>query len=114
MEVNLQNAIQTGPIIKENNSYITLKIQDDNGARRVLAAITGDNRLYFLVIYDNNSQFNGPLLADVPSLVGNFENESGIHFADVINLDGGAASAFYSDSASLSEINPSGAFFCQP
>lgn len=110
----LKLAIQSGPIIKENAGFQTLRIQNDNNSRRLVAAITGENSLYFLVIYDSNSNYSGPLLGNLPNVFKNFEEKEGIIFADIINLDGGGASAFISSDTSLSEISPVGAFFCQP
>ncbi len=110
----LKSAVQSGPIIKENAGFQTLRIQNDNNSRRVAAGITGENILYFLVIYDSNSNYSGPLLANLPDVLKIFEEKEGIIFADIINLDGGGASAFISPDTSLTEINPVGAFFCQP
>ncbi len=111
---HLQIAVQTGPFLKENNFFQSLRIQNDNGERRMIAAITGENKLFFLVIYNKNSEYEGPLLADVPSILKDFEQKTGIIFADAINLDGGTATAFKANSVNLSEFSPVGAFFCQP
>src|SRR5258708_17088165 len=110
---NLVNAIQTGPIIKENNEFQALKIQNDYESRRVVAAITGGNKLYFITAYNPDSQFSVPFLADLPNILKIFEQKSKIIFADVINLDGGGASVFFAKGESLSEFSPVGAFFCQ-
>lgn len=110
----LKIAIQTGPILKENNSFQILKINNDTESRRIVAAVTGENKLFFLTIYDPNSYYSGPLLSNLPTALENFEQKTGIIFADAINLDGGAASTFNSPGLNLSEISPSGAFFCQP
>ncbi len=109
----LRLAIQTGPIIKENANFIPLKIIDDKESRRVIAAVTGSNKLIFIVIYNKNSEYNGPLLADVPVILKSFEQKSGITLADAINMDGGSASTFFSGDTKLSEFSPVGAFFCQ-
>lgn len=110
---NLRIAIQSGPVLKENNSFQTLQIKDDSGSRRVFAAITGSNKLYLLIVYDPLSQYSGPLLTDLPTILKSFEEKTGIVFADAINLDGGAASTFNTLNLNLSELNPVGAFFCQ-
>ncbi len=109
----LQIAVQTGPILKENNRFQNLKIQEDKESRRIVAGVTGGNKLFFLVIYDPNSEYSGPLLENLPTVLRDFEVKSKITFADAINLDGGSASTFNSSNLKLSEINPSGAFFCQ-
>lgn len=117
----LRIALQSGPLLKENAEFQTLKIKNDKEARRVVAATTGYNELYFIVFYDKNSAYIGPYLADMPEVLKTFETESGIEFADALNLDGGSASAFYvkgenenkTDQFSLSEISPVGSFFCE-
>jgi exopolysaccharide biosynthesis protein len=110
---HLPLALQTGPIVKENGSYQTLKIISDNPARRVMAGVTGDNKLYFITAYQTDSEYIGPNLADLPDIMQEFEEKSGIRLADIINLDGGAASTFNTPNIKLSEFNPVGAFFCQ-
>ncbi len=110
---SLNIAVQTGPIIKENGSFITLKIMNDSLDRRSVAGITGENELYFLSFYEPNSNYSGPLLADLPTALKTFEEKTGIVFADAINLDGGSASVFKNNNTSLEEITPVGAFFCQ-
>jgi uncharacterized protein YigE (DUF2233 family) len=110
----MEIAIQTGPILKENNSFQVLKIEKDKESRRVVAGVTGENKLFFMSLYDKNSEFSGPLLSKVPSLLKNFEVKTGIKFADLINLDGGSASVFATSNFQLFEFNPVGAFFCQP
>lgn len=105
--------VQTGPIIKENNEFKTLNITTDKQSRRMVAAVTGTNELYFIVFYEGSSAYLGPNLDDMPEVLKTFEEKSGITFADAINLDGGSASAFYTNGFSLSEISPVGAFFCE-
>lgn len=112
-EDHLQIAVQSGPILKENGDFQTLKIIDDSPARRVLAAVTGENKLFFIVVYDPQSEFSGLKLGDLPNALQSFENKTGIVFADAINLDGGSASAFITKNINLSELTTSGAFFCQ-
>src|SRR5260221_2985793 len=110
---NLMIAIQSGPFIKENNEFQNLRINEDGKSRRVVAAVTGENKLFFIVVYDPSSQYSGPLLANLPSLLKDFENTSKLTFADILNLDGGSASTFNVLDNDLSELTPVGAFFCQ-
>ncbi len=105
--------VQTGPIIKENAEVKSLNIKTDKEARRMVAAVTGNNELYFVTFYNSASAYFGPNLDDLPDVFSTFEQKSGITFADAINLDGGSASAYYTDNFSLSEISPVGAFFCE-
>ncbi len=108
----LRLAVQSGPVLIENSFPQKLKLKSDSPSRRVVAAITGDNSLLFIIFFDPESQFQGPLLADLPNRLGQFSAETGIALADAINLDGGTASAFYTPDFSLSEASPVGAFFC--
>lgn len=105
-------AVQTGPMLQSNNFEHELSMTRDKKARRMVAAVTGDNELIFISVYDPETTFFGPLLADLPEIISMFEESENINIADAINLDGGAASAFYSDGIALSEASPVGSFFC--
>lgn len=105
-------AVQTGPLIKENNQYFSYSSETDKAARRMLATVTGDNEVIFLTIYNPNSFFDGPKLSQLAGLIEKFENQTEILFADIINLDGGSASAFYGVNTTLKEISPVGSLFC--
>ncbi len=108
----LRMGIQTGPLLQVNDQAMKLSLARDKNARRLVAAVTGDNELIFIVFYDSDARFSGPLLADLPQLLGEFENKTQINIADAINMDGGSASAFITDEVSLTEISPIGSFFC--
>jgi len=105
-------ALQTGPILQENNSVHVLKLVRDKAARRMVAAVTGKNELIFITIYKEEAVFSGPNLANLPAIISQFEEEEKLEIADAINLDGGAASAFFSSEVKLSEASPVGSFFC--
>lgn len=111
-EDNLRNAVQTGPLLIVNDEPQSLVLVRDKMRRRMVAATTGANELYFIAVYDPGSTFNGPYLSDLPDILKIFETESMINIADAINLDGGAASVFYSEDFYLSEASPVGSFFC--
>ena len=108
----LKIALQTGPILIENSFNQKLNLASDKSARRVISAVTGDNKLIFMVIYDPKSVFLGPELVDLPQIVSLLSAENDLNIADAINLDGGSASAFKSRDFSLNEISPVGSFFC--
>ncbi len=85
-----------------------IRIQNDELTRRMLVARSGD-QWYFLAITDQDNTFNGPLLSDVPKILGKVP----IVIDEALNLDGGSASAFYSaHGARLGELTPIGSFFC--
>lgn len=108
----LSIGLQTGPILIENSFARKLAIKNDKPARRVVAAVTGENKLFLLVIYTELGSFDGPYLNDLPEILKTAQKDIGQEFADAINLDGGSASAFYSPGVTLSELSPVGSFFC--
>lgn len=107
----LRIAIQSGPLLIENSFEQVLSIKNDKSARRIIAATTGANELYFLAIYNKSSVFMGPKLKNLPTILKFLEQKIGIAFADAINLDGGTASVFITDDIKLSELTPVGSFF---
>lgn len=109
---SLRVAIQSGPELKENAEFTKLSIRQDKPARRIVLATTGSNSSVFLVFYNKSSVYLGPFLSKLPEALKIFEEKSGISLADAINLDGGSASAFYSEGVSLPELSPVGSFFC--
>lgn len=104
--------LQAGPMLQENDSEHTLKLARDKAARRMVAAVTGENKLIFMAIYRSEAVFSGPFLKDLPGIISQLEKEADIEIADAINLDGGAASAFIFGQTNLSEASPVGSFFC--
>ncbi|OGM75452.1 hypothetical protein A2382_04115 [Candidatus Woesebacteria bacterium RIFOXYB1_FULL_38_16] len=110
---DIRLALQTGPILIENTSLQTIKLNNDKKARRMILAITGSNELYFMAIYTRESVFNGPFLTDIPLIIEKLNSELNLSIADAINLDGGSASAFISDSIKLTELSPIGSYFCE-
>lgn len=109
---SMVHAVQTGPILMENGSAIDFNMLRDKNARRVVAAITGSNEVVFMIVHSPESSFGGPLLSDLPEILILIESQHNLGLADAVNLDGGAASAFYSENIYFSEISPVGAFFC--
>lgn len=109
---HLRLAVQSGPVLIENGHALGLDLVSDKPARRVLAVVTGDNRLYFLVIFSPEQVFDGPKLTDLGAILSEIEKATGLVFADAINLDGGSASAFITSEFTLIEVSPVGSFFC--
>lgn len=108
----LRIATQAGPLLKENGTFLNVSSSEDK-ARRSVVFTTGENKLYFAIIFDPDSQFLGPALSQLPGVLEEFENQSGIVIADALNMDGGSTSSFYSSDRSMSEITFSGSFFCE-
>lgn len=105
-------AVQSGPLLLVNSTYQKLKLKNDEPARRSVAAQDSSGSTWFLSIYDKNSNFLGPYLADLPAVLQIIADKLNVNFTDAINLDGGSASAFYSDQISISELTLVGSYFC--
>ncbi len=104
--------VQTGPVLRENGQNKKLAINNDKNARRVFAAVSGDNQLFVAVVFDPSSSFRGPKLADLPIYVSRLEEETGVGIADAINLDGGSASTFKTKELYLTELSSVGSYLC--
>jgi uncharacterized protein YigE (DUF2233 family) len=109
---NPRIALQSGPLLILNNEALPLKINNDEPNRRVVAAKTSDNKLIFIAIYRDNSDFQGPMLGDLPEIINLFSQKTGINVAEAINLDGGSASVFISNYVRLNELAHIGSYFC--
>jgi exopolysaccharide biosynthesis protein len=109
---SLRIGLQTGPLLVKSGVIQRLNLESDKSARRVVVALTEEEKIYFITIFDKESVFQGPLLANLPTIVKEAEKEIGVKFMDAINLDGGTASAFYTKDRKLSELTSVGSFFC--
>jgi uncharacterized protein YigE (DUF2233 family) len=105
-------AVQSGPIIIFNGEITDLKLQRDFYARRMVAALDTKNNLYFFAVYNPESTIQGPNLIDLGDTIKIYSVKNDIVIDSAINLDGGAASAFFSDSVTLEELVPVGSVFC--
>jgi hypothetical protein len=65
-----------------------------------------------LAIYDQFTPLLGPTLEELPGILEKFSKDKNLNLIYVLNLDGGAHSAFISDLATLTEVSPAGSFFC--
>lgn len=104
-------ALQSGPLLINNSGVYSLKIIDDEGARRSVAAVS-DQDLYFMSVFKKDTLLDGPYLADLPGIIMEIGKRENIKFEAALNLDGGAASAFLSAEANLQEMTNVGGFFC--
>lgn len=101
-------ALQTGPILWENNQSIKVNTTNDRSARRGVALTTTDNKLYFAIFYNPQAPILGPYLNDLPEIIKSLN----IPIDSAINLDGGGASAFYDGKTYLEESDPVGTVLC--
>lgn len=109
-ETPLRIGLQTGPILIRDGKTMNLAIHDDEFARRVGLGITEKGTIVFLAVYDPKNPWNGPKLADAPDVLSKITTH--LPLRDVINLDGGSASAFIRSDLSLEELTSVGSFFC--
>lgn len=109
---NVRIGLQSGPLLILDSHILPLRIQNDEHARRIVAAVTSDNSIVFIVFYSSELSFDGPVLAELPQYVNALSVKESLGFTNAINLDGGSASAFYSDSLKLSELTSVGSLFC--
>jgi exopolysaccharide biosynthesis protein len=104
--------LQTGPLLYANQIPLPLAIKNDTHDRRMIAITTTDNTVIFITLYIPDAVFQGPLLGDVPVLLQKIDTEHNFHIQDAINLDGGSASFFSTDSHTISELNLIGSLIC--
>lgn len=99
-------ALQSGPYMTPSS---VLSINNDSYDRRILVARTKNNSWYFLAITEKDNSFSGPKLSDVPLIL----EKLPLDIVEALNLDGGSASAFYSEKGiRFGELTPIGSFFC--
>lgn len=101
----LRIAMQVGPILIENGKALHLAIRNDHEERRVVAAITGENELLFIVLQNVK-------LAEIAERLVSWTRAESINLADVVNLDGGSASTIRTPDFVLPEVSPIGSAFC--
>ncbi len=103
--------LQTGPVLIYNRQLQKLSDSNDN-ARRIVAAITRERHVVFFVLFNKDSAYAGPTLEEIPEMLQTVQQNTSLSFTDAINLDGGTASAFISDTVTLSEVSRIGSYFC--
>lgn len=111
-DLPMRVAVQNGPFVIFSGTTMTLRIREDEPARRTIVAISRDNALVFITLYDPTSVFLGPTLTATPGVVEAVAEAEGTSYDAALNLDGGSASAFYTPTRRLSELSTVGAVFC--
>lgn len=103
--------LQTGPILITEGETWKLKMARDEKARRMVMG-TADQKAFILAVFDRYADLDGPYLADLPEIVQIIANKEGLVVDNAINLDGGSASAIYTDLGNLEEISNVGSWWC--
>jgi uncharacterized protein YigE (DUF2233 family) len=110
----LDFAMQTGPFIKVNPKG--LGIINDSRSRRSLLGVDEENKVYLISIRNSNSSFGGPYLSDIPIIFNQQELQQELPLVQILNLDGGSASFFYSSDGeneyTLPALSPVGSVIC--
>lgn len=110
--IDPDNALQNGPLLFLEGQPQLLNIKNDEPTRRIIALITEENQLDFIAIYDQKSNYSGPLLTDLPQILSLLGDQEKLNIKSALNLDGGSASAFYNDDIRLQELTTVGTFIC--
>lgn len=104
--------LQTGPLLVENSRPDVLTLATDKPARRMVAVTDSRNKAMMMAIYSDISSVDGPLLAKLPKILESIGKLEKILIVRAINLDGGSASAFYSNDTVIKEWQPVGSWWC--
>lgn len=105
-------SLQSGPLLFSEGLPAGLKIKDDFSARRVAVGTTTDDKLIFMVFYNQESQYDGPKLSALPQIIAEINSKVGLNLKNALNLDGGSASLFMAKNTRLSELSQVGSFLC--
>lgn len=111
-QVGAKFFLQTGPLFLINGGVTKITIANDEYKRRSVAGITKKGTLVFLIIYNPEAVYEGPLLSDMPAIISILNVQASLDITDAVNLDGGGASAFISKERTLQEFSPVGSFLC--
>lgn len=103
---DIEFALQSGPYMTPSSRLL---LKEDSFDRRILIVRSQSNMWYFIAITEKNNSFSGPKLSDVPLIL----EKLPLDIVEALNLDGGSASAFYSEKGiRFGELTPIGSFFC--
>ena len=109
---DLRIALQSGPLLVNQGKKTKLSMRKDKSARRSVVLITDNHELYFLSVYDPENVNSGPYLVNLSDILLKASVKIGFLIDSALNLDGGTASAFYSEFVSLPELVFIGSYFC--
>lgn len=106
---NPKYIVQTGPYFNLNNPQINYN--DKTARRHVIAKDSSDN-FYIFSIFTPDSFISGPTLNQIPEFFKKDEIKKIADFTEILTLDGGSASTFYSPLNSLHESTFIGSLLC--
>lgn len=108
-QVNNQFIMQSGPYFSLHGDQINY---NDKTARRHVIAMDSLTNFYIFSIFTPDSFISGPTLNQIPELFESPEMQKIADFTEVLTLDGGSASTFYSPTHSLHESTFIGSLLC--
>lgn len=109
---NQRLALQSGPMLFANSKAQPLFLAQDIESRRSVVTIIENKDVLFLTIYDPKSAYLGPKLEDMAKILQEVEKNLNVKITAALNLDGGSASAFFTEGVSLGELTKIGSYFC--
>ena len=109
---DIYSGLQTGPLLMKDNQLLELLIKNDKPRRRMVATRSSAGELILLAITSDSSFFEGPLLQTLPAVIEAIGTKENTKINAAVNLDGGSASAFYSDKIHIKEATWIGSYFC--
>ncbi len=104
-----QFIMQSGPYFDLNMTSLNY---NDKTARRHVIAKDSNNNFYIFSIFSPDSFISGPTLEEIPNFFNNQEIKKIANFTEILTLDGGSASVFYSPDHSLHETTFIGSLLC--
>lgn len=110
--IAFENGFQSGPLLFEEKNRLTLAMKNDAHERRMIAITTLDKKTIFMVLLGESSQFEGPLLGDLPKIIEQIALIESFQIESAMNLDGGTASVFFNQQNYLKELKSVGTFLC--
>jgi len=121
--INQNNVLDIGNSTQDNSQFImqsgpyfdlSLPQTDYNEktARRHIIAKDSQNNFYIFSIFTPESFISGPTLDEIPKFFHTPEIQQIAEFTEILTLDGGSASIFYSPTASIHESTFIGSLLC--
>lgn len=109
---NIKIAVQSGPLIMFNSKILNVESSTNEAARRIVAAIDAEGRVYFISLYKKDNPLRGPNLEELPSILSEVNEANNLNLVSALNLDGGSHSAFVTEFSKLTEVSTIGGYFC--
>lgn len=104
-------AFQSGPLLLEDGQTLTLSLEHDEPARRMVLATAGQ-QTYAITIYGEDNEDTGPHLEDLANIVSEISKKEQLGLQAAVNLDGGHHSTFFSEGVHIQESQPVGSLLC--